>query len=255
MPKLLSRPLRHQSSWNCSCQGIPSVLVENFTWDWIYQPYFQHNKRLQAHADYLKGWFADADFHIKTEPLCQPGSADLHCGPIFRQIQNSPETVRKQLDFDDRQIVLISMGGIQQDLSYVEKLQTLSQYQFICAGQRKTKILGDNVFLLDRTTNIYHPDLINTADLVISKSGYSTIAECYQAGTPLACISRSIFPESEVLESFIKQHHMGTILPEDDFYTGEWVTKIKTLLEASRIRVRSKNGASEVARFLVPLFL
>ncbi|WP_217995096.1 hypothetical protein, partial [Methylogaea oryzae] len=41
--------------------GIPSALVENFTWDWIYQGYFDAEPRLAAHADYLAALFGLAD--------------------------------------------------------------------------------------------------------------------------------------------------------------------------------------------------
>lgn len=56
--------------------GIPSVLVENFTWPWLYEPYIGEEPRLRGHADALGTWFARADVHIQTAPLCaaDPGA-------------------------------------------------------------------------------------------------------------------------------------------------------------------------------------
>ncbi len=116
--------------------GIPSILIENFTWDWIYQAYLNNNKDLKIHADYLANQFRKADYLFQTEPLCLPRAADLHCGPIFRQIAQPQEEIRKNLGLDQRPIVLISMGGIFQDISFIDTLASLSQYQFICAGQK-----------------------------------------------------------------------------------------------------------------------
>ncbi len=233
--------------------GIPSVLIENFTWDWIYQPYIHQNQHLQTHTDYLAIQFERADYLIQTEPLCNPKKADLHCGPIFRQVQRSPEEIRRELGGDRRKTVLISMGGIPLDLSFLDKLAALTQYQFICAGQKKSGRVGENVLFFDHNTDLYHPDLINSVDLVVCKSGYSTIAECYQAGVPLACVSRSVFPESRVMEKFIQQHLEGAIISEDEFLSGKWLEKIPPLLLNKKPLTGNENGAVKVAEFLKPL--
>ena len=34
--------------------GIPSVLVENFTWDWIYEQYFNANKGFKKHITRMR---------------------------------------------------------------------------------------------------------------------------------------------------------------------------------------------------------
>ena len=52
----------------CSA-GIPSVLVENFTWDWIYGGYLKAATGLQPHIEYLSHIFRQADHHIQTRPL------------------------------------------------------------------------------------------------------------------------------------------------------------------------------------------
>ncbi len=233
--------------------GIPSVLIENFTWDWIYQPYIKHNVHLQKHADYLARQFNKADYLIQTEPLCNHKKSDLHCGPICRKIRKSPEEIQAGLGCDGRKTVFISMGGIPLDLSFTDQLAALPQYQFICAGQKKTGKAADNVLFLDRHSGLYHPDIINSVDLVICKSGYSTIAECYQAGVPLACVGRTTFPESRVMESFVRRHLNGEILKEDEFLSGKWLDGIPKLLEKKRPPAGKENGAQKVAHFLRPL--
>ncbi len=57
--------------------GVPSVLAENFTWDWIYQGYVQEEPRLARHIAYLRTIFTAADYHIQTAPACCPCPADL----------------------------------------------------------------------------------------------------------------------------------------------------------------------------------
>jgi hypothetical protein len=48
--------------------GVASVLVENFTWDWLYRQYVADAGELSAHITYLQGLFEAADYHIQTEP-------------------------------------------------------------------------------------------------------------------------------------------------------------------------------------------
>ena len=48
----------------------PSILVENFTWDWIYRPYMKRYPQLDPHARFLHKLFNQADYRIQTEPLC-----------------------------------------------------------------------------------------------------------------------------------------------------------------------------------------
>src|SRR5262249_44139036 len=35
--------------------GLPSLLIENFTWDWVYRAYASEAPALAGHADYLAG--------------------------------------------------------------------------------------------------------------------------------------------------------------------------------------------------------
>ena len=49
--------------------GIPSVLIENFTWDWIYEPYRSAMDRMAEHAAYLAEIFVTADHHIQTDQI------------------------------------------------------------------------------------------------------------------------------------------------------------------------------------------
>ncbi len=232
---------------------VPSVLIENFTWDWIYTPYITKEPRLQKHATYLADQFSRADHHIQTEPLCQPTKTALHCGPIFRQVRSPPTEVQRALECDGRQTIFISMGGIPLELDYANILAAHPQYYFVIAGQEKSEKVKDNLYFIDKETNLYHPDIINSVDFVVCKSGYSTIAECYQAGVPLACVSRSIFPESKVMEKFIRNNLDGKILTEDEFRTGKWVEKIPAVPKRKHPKTVKSNGAHLVTQFLKPL--
>lgn len=232
--------------------GVPSILIENFTWDWIYQPYFTQNRRMEQFSSYFKEIFHQADYHIQTEPVCHPSHADLHCGPIYRPFRTNSQTIRSSLGCRKRKMVFISMGGIGMELPFLKKLSRCNDVLFVIAGQQAKRSTA-NYIMLNHRSNYYHPDLIHAADLVLCKTGYSTIAECCQTSNRIVGVSRKMFPESAVLETFIRQEMGGTIIDPDDFLSGTWLDLLEGLLNEPSGRTKRNNGAEEVADFLLQL--
>ena len=166
--------------------GIPSVLVENFTWDWIYRGYLRYDSRIQRHATYLKGLLGDVDYRIQTEPICQPLDADLTTQPVSRKIRMPKKELRLRLGVSDRsRMVVLTMGGAQQSYNFPTTLLNQRKVTFVIPGSRRTIKRRDNVVHLPYHSEFFHPDLINAADVVIGKLGVSTIAEAYHAGNPI----------------------------------------------------------------------
>ena len=50
--------------------GVPSVLVENFTWDWIYSGYLEAEPGLKPHIDYLAEIFRQAHSNQPIVQIC-----------------------------------------------------------------------------------------------------------------------------------------------------------------------------------------
>jgi len=227
---------------------IPSILVENFTWDWLYSPY----PELRMHAEQLKHEFQKATFHIQTAPVCQKTENDLECGPIFRRCREDKESVRQRLDARARKIILITAGGIGQEFPIWEKMHEMDDFLFILLGQNKKKSTGKNILLLDQHTMFYHPDLISCADLVVCKSGYSTFAECFQTGTRIISIGRDNFPESRILLDFQQKYMVGLSIGQNEFFNGSWLERIDEALLLPSAKPAAENGADIVAAFLEP---
>ena len=230
--------------------GIASVLIENFTWDWIYKAYLAKYPELKAAIDYLAAEYQKADLHIRCQPYCGDTQGDFECSPIFRTIPSNRMDTRKRLHCSNRRTVLISMGGIDLELPFIQLLPAIKDTFFILAGQKETRTLGKNIQLLARDSNYYHPDLINASDLVICKSGYSTIAECVQAGVPIATVGRTRFPESITLEQFTITQLNGLTLQRAEFLSGSWLKKLNQLCSKRPKNIIKPNGADSLADFL-----
>ena len=234
---------------------IPSVLVENFTWDWIYSAYEKRSASLRAHIDYLSSLFQQVDYHVQAEPVCLPTGCDLRVPPVARSIKTSAPALRSKFSQGSNKLVLITMGGTTRDSFSMGEMQNKNGYSFVVTGdERETKIEG-NVCSLNRASSVYHPDLVAAADIVVGKVGYSTLAEVYQAGSVFAHISRPFFPEAEVLCRFAAENMASRQLSREAFYSGLWVEELDELI-ALKEQVSfpvQENGADYIADFLLGL--
>jgi uncharacterized protein (TIGR00661 family) len=234
--------------------GIPSVLVENFTWDWIYKRHPQHDSQLNEHIGYLQRIFTAADFHVQTEPVCLQGSVDLLVGPASRKIKSSPGSVRQRLGLKaGNKLVLITTGGVPQEYDFLEKLREQSDIHFVIPGSRRSTQVRDNLILLPHHSEFFHPDLVNASDAVIGKAGYSTIAEVYHAGVPFGYIPCPNNPEAEKLVAFVAKKISGFEIQESEFQKGNWIRRLQDLLNMPRVKPNALNGADQIAGFISAL--
>lgn len=98
---------------------IPSVLIENFTWDWVYENYVSVDSPVNQHIDYLRKLFNSVDYHIQAEPVCQYRKADLTTAPISRKYSVTPQQMRQRLGIPDGvKVVLITMGGVPEEYKF-----------------------------------------------------------------------------------------------------------------------------------------
>ncbi|RJP80081.1 MAG: hypothetical protein C4522_08485 [Desulfobacteraceae bacterium] len=234
--------------------GIPSVLIENFTWDWIYEEYERSFPPIKTHIQYLKTLFQSADFHIQTEPVGFRQNADLTAMPAGRKPKNTRAVIRNRLGIQpDDNMILITTGGIKQQLDFSEKLKKQKKITFVIPGGGNHFEISGNIIRFSHHSEFYHPDLVNAADAVVGKAGYSTIAEAYHARIPFGYVSRPDFRESDRLAEFIQQEMTGLPIPEPEFQDGSWVDRIEELLALTVSRQTAPNGADTIADFLLRL--
>ena len=234
--------------------GIPSVLVENFTWDWIYQQYAVVNKNIKKYIDYLRPVFESADYHIQTEPICSRKSPDLVSAPVSRKPRTSRDQIRQRLGLPaDGNVILITTGGIPQHYDFLQKLDKLGELTFVMPGAGPEMKINDNLIILPHQSDFYHPDLANASDAVIGKVGYSTLAEVYHAGIPFGYVARVNYNESGPMVDFIKQQMPGIALEETEFHAGGWISKLTELLELPRVHRQGANGAEQIGKFILSI--
>jgi len=234
--------------------GSPSVVIENFTWDWIYEAYEKQRGGFGRHISYLRDMFRSADHHIQTEPVCLRTPSLPLAGPISRRLKRPSQELRQDLELpEDAKVVLITMGGIPSEFTFLEQLRKLQGPHFIVPGAVTERKRIDNVILLPQHSGFFHPDLVNACDAVVGKVGYSTIAETYQAGLPFGYVTRESFRESEILASFIERDMQGLAISGRDFQKADWIQALPKLLGLPRTSRSGSRGAEQAAEFICGL--
>lgn len=227
--------------------GLPVVLVENFTWDWIYAGYVAQEAGLARHVEYLRSAFAQAEVHLQAEPLCQPSPrAGAALPPISRSPRQAAAAVRHALDVPaPGRLVLVTMGGVPGGLPQLDSAAARlpSDIYLVVPGASHNPESRGRLRLLPHHSPIYHPDLVHAADAVLGKAGYSTVAEAYWAGAPFGYVPRPHFRESGPLAAFIQAHMRGQEISPADLAGGQWLDAVPELLAMPRIERAGVNGA------------
>lgn len=234
--------------------GIPSVVVENFTWDWIYAGYVEQAEWLQSYIDYLAAQFAAADYHIQTQPIPsvqkENGCVDRVVAPVSRPPRTPAAQIREQLEVpSNASLVLVTMGGMDWQHTGLARLGQDPSVHYLFTGSQTQFDLPANVHMLGQNSAFYHPDLVAASDAVVGKIGYSTLAEVYHAGIPFGYIPRPHFRESAVLAEFVATQMQGFAIAEAEFSDGDWLSALPRLLSLPRRSTPVPNGADEIATF------
>ncbi len=111
--------------------------------------------------------------------------------------------------------------------------------------------MAPNILLLPANSDHYHPDLINAADAVIGKAGYSTIAEIYHSQVRFGYFVREDYPEMQALVNFLQHNTDGFSLSARDYMSGDWLSELENLLAVQPLcRQPTVNGNLQVAQLI-----
>ena len=234
---------------------LPSVLVENFTWDWIYASYPNAPPCLLRHGRAMESAFARADLRIQATPVCEPVADGITVPPVARRPRTPRGEIRRRLGVPKGEpMALVSMGGAGWDYGQLVELEDQDYAWIVVPGGGRSARRRTRLLVLPFHGEFYHPDLVAASDLVVGKLGYSTVAEAYRAGSAFAYVARPNFAESPVLASFVQQHMTAMEIDEAAFRSGDWLFEIESLLDAPRPPPNKANGAEVAAHAILDLF-
>lgn len=239
--------------------GCPSVLLGNFTWDWIYGAYpggaalAERLGRIYARADLalrlpLAGGFATCPV-VENLPL------------IARVSTRPPQETRARLGWpQDTRLALASFGGFGLEGFDLEALARLDACRVVmpdlarAAGAPHVPALPPGLIPLDETAmqqqGLRYEDIVRAVDVVVSKPGYGIISECAANDTALVYTSRGDFAEYPVLVAGMPALLSTAFIAHDDLFAGRWQDAIEAALGRPRVPRPRTDGAEVGARRL-----
>ena len=241
--------------------GCPTVLLGNFTWDWIYRAYAGGS----GVADEIGDVYAMADLALRL-PL-HGGFATcrrIHDLPfIARQSRRQPAEVRRALGLPaDRALALVSFGGYGIDRLDLAALAATPEYGILMTGTTRfdgetleARAPGGAILPLDETTmyarGYRYEDVVKAVDVVVTKPGYGIIAECAANDTAILYTSRGQFAEYDVLVEGMPRYLRTRFVDQSTLLAGHWKPALDALLAQPEPSERADVTGAEVAAELL----
>ncbi len=204
---------------------IPCFAIANLDWHDIYRDFLPADDPLlitlqQAHAD--------CDLLIQP-PLSMPMSTFPERRQVALIIDDEWTEPRKTTNA--QKTALVMFGGAGDPPFDLNALGGMPDWQFLTL----------NPLPEDAPTNVRQASLRNgtvalmqCCDVVVTKPGYGTLAECWQTGTPLVYLPRDLFPEYPYLDTWLQECAPSVRISVDNFISGNWLDTMQSAICCER---------------------
>lgn len=242
--------------------GIPSVVLSNFTWDWIYEGYERHLAAApdllpamrNAYTQATEGWRLPMHGGFATIPRV----VDIPFVARHARADRTAQDVRRDLSLPcDRPLVLFSFGGYGVAGLPFDELDCLSDAGVVVTAPAGQMGSIEGPVLRVAEEDIYgrglrYVDLVAAVDVVATKPGYGIIADCVANDTAMLYTSRGRFVEYDVMVAQMPRVLRCEYIDLDAFLAGRWRDALTRLLCQPPPPERPRtDGADVVANMIV----
>jgi hypothetical protein len=230
--------------------GIPSWMMSNFGWDFIYRPW---GGEFEAMADWISECFQQCDrlfrmpFHEDMSAFSSitdvglTGVTPRFSEPEMRQrfgLENTPKD----------QTVLVTFGGLGLSQVPFENFDRFPDWKFIGFDLK----CPDFPNLIKVTDPIYRPvDFMPLCGRILSKPGYSTFSEACRLDVPIITIPRENFSEAALLLKGLQDYAHHRIVTSEEFFHGDWSFLAEPMLPPRLAEKLAKDGNQTIAQAVV----
>lgn len=218
--------------------GIPSLGISNFTWFTAYQDVIE--KQL---LEPFKGAYNKMTYYFKLAGSKEPNWANKENRKyefFSREIDwDEVNRIKNLIDHTNGNRHVIYFGlGMKVDIGSLDDLPLWDSPDCIFIVSSNVTVNKPNVYTIPHDY-LESQNFIAASDLVISKAGWSTVAEAVCARKPLLLLDRQNMKEDQNTISFLKKHHLCKTITwqdlkefkiDEDFMrkaTDEYISKDK----------------------------
>lgn len=233
--------------------SIPSIALATLTWDTVLNMLSDpENSDHRMILDEIKGYYRKADKILLPYPaLPLVGFTQTQpIGSIFEKHPVAKQELRKAIGAQPgEQVVLVGFGGVPLETMPFQELEGFSLYRFIVSGP-----VPDGLTRVTSSSHIPLPfnTLLASADIVITKPGYSTIIDCVALSKPVVYVRRYNFADEEGLVQYLHQYGRAVELSLHHFLSGQWKDALLHVVHLPwpQKTAPSQTGAWEAAEIL-----
>ena len=208
---------------------LPSLVIGNFTWDWVLQPLvagcdqLSHYRRILQRQYSYASLYLQLPFHADSHPFTKHKAAPL----IGRRATTSRQQTLARLGIVDdpaRPLVLVSIGGWDaQGLAAID-IQQCENFRFLIIGDLPINAAQAEIIRLpfSLANSVSFPDLVHIAAAGVVKPGYGSCSEFVLNSTAMVGIERRHNREAAILEDSVSRYIPFASLSLDNFFAGDW---------------------------------
>ncbi|HPS38068.1 MAG TPA: hypothetical protein PL124_01505 [Candidatus Cloacimonadota bacterium] len=196
-----------------SYAGIPVFAISNFDWFFIYHELFEADREMRAVINSIYGLYARVD---QAYRLPFSSTKSMRAFPALKKVgllarmKEGYQDIRKRHDLDPQKPILLAFHSGVGDIDMgMDKVANCFK------GYTITNIADSRV--KDAITIPQHADMLDyvfSADLILTKPGYSTLAEAVQFGKPILFRPRNNYPEERVLIDGLKKYPLSCCIDD-----------------------------------------
>ncbi|MGC9195646.1 MAG: hypothetical protein ACP5IL_09355 [Syntrophobacteraceae bacterium] len=210
--------------------GIPAIGIGNFTWDWIYNVYAAKDPRWRPTISTIRQGYAKCPLFLQL-----PMHGDCSVCPciedvplVARKARKSRDEVRSILGLGSTdKVILLAFVSLQLDEAALCRIKNMDGIVFLYKSPMEFRVPG--AISLDGAP-VSFPDVIGTADAVLTKPGYGIVSDCLAQATPMIYTERGLFSEYDVLVQTIESELPSIFIDSADFNAGNWEPSISRIL-------------------------
>jgi len=212
---------------------VPTIGLCNLSWDQILEPWAEPARSDQREiVNHIRHAYAQADLMLRPAPG-MPLSAFkkvTDIGPIACPLASDQAALRNAIGAaPDETIVVVGFGGIALDTLPFEQMEQCAGYRFIVSGPVPD---GCTRIHAASTLPFSFGILLASADLIVTKPGYSTVVEAVALRKPVIYVRRYNFADEQTLVSYLQRYGRAVELSTRDFSDGRWAHALKAIASA-----------------------
>ena len=241
--------------------GIPSVVLSNFTWDWIYEAYgasLTSAPKLIPAIQRAYGTASEA-WRLPLYGGFQTFHHVVDVPFVARHATHPRDEVRHRLGLPrDALLALSSFGGYGLQDFDPARLDCLDHCQVVLTGRGPRPSIGRGVHFVHENAvydaGMRYEDLVGAVDVIVTKPGYGIISECIANGTAMLYTSRGNFAEYDVMVEQMPRFLRCEYIEVEALLAGRWQESLERLHRKLPPPERpGTNGAEVVAEMIVEM--